>query len=242
MNFKKVLKGDSYRKKSLFHYIEINTLEVRNLEMLFKAMSWKNKPILDETYLFDFEYLEDLNDRRIKDAEVICSACINSDPKIILEIGTSKGRMTSLIAKNAEDSTVFTVNIPPEEILKGGKYTTHAIDKEEIGIIYKEKKLNNITQIFANTANWEPDFGPIDVAFIDGSHDSSFVYNDTIKVLKNCRKGSIIMWHDFNPHLRSVYPWISDVCKGINRLYKERYLKGKILHLQDSWVGLYKVE
>ena len=96
-------------------------------------------------------------------------------------------------------------------------------------------------QILANTASWEPDFGPIDVALIDGCHDADFVYEDTRKLLARCRAGSLILWHDFHPGLRRVHPWIASVCSGIERLYENGLLRGKIFHLQDSWVGLYRV-
>jgi hypothetical protein len=79
------------------------------------------------------------------------------------------------------------------------------------------------------------------VAFTDGCHDTDFVYNDTRIVLNKCKPGSIVMWHDFNPNLARVYEWIADVCSGVERLYAGGLITGKILHLQDSWVGLYKV-
>ena len=230
------------KQEASYDHVQRNTLTVKNLEHLFKAMKWTKKPLIEGDYLFDFDYLEDLNDRRIKDAEVVNSACANNNTKIALEIGTSSGRMTTLMAQNAPDATIYTINIPPEEIEQGGKFTTYAPDNNTIGKYYREKGLQNVQQILTNTAHWEPDFGPIDVAFIDGSHDAEFVYNDTRKILQKCKSGSIIMWHDFNPSLIPVYPWIADVCKGVERLFQEKLIRGKILHLEDSWVGLYKID
>ncbi|MBJ6751452.1 class I SAM-dependent methyltransferase [Geomonas anaerohicana] len=222
-------------------HLEANVLTVRNLGYLQKALGWSRAPILEDDHLHQFAYLEDLNDRRLRDAEVLASACCNGDPGIILEIGTSHGRTTALLAVNAPLATVYTVNIPPEEIAEGGKNVTFAPSKEEIGSYYRAKGLANVRQIFANTARWEPDFGPIDVAFIDGCHDAAFVYNDTRKILKRCRPGSIIVWHDFNPELARVYGWINEVCSGVEQLYRDGILTGRILHLQDSWTGLYVV-
>lgn len=221
-------------------YLESNVLEVRNLSMLMKAMGWSNSPVLEED-LHIFQYLEDLNDRRLRDAEVLAAACCNGNPKVLLEIGTSHGKTTALMAQNAPSGIVYTVNIPPDEIDEGGTNVTFAPSIEEIGKYYRDKGCQNIKQILANTANWEPDFGPIDVAFIDGCHDADFVYHDTRKILKQCRPGSIVMWHDFNPSLARVYPWIKDVCRGVERLYADGLIRGRVLHLQDSWVGLYKV-
>jgi len=227
--------------KSQFPLLAANVLEVRNLEYLKKAMGWSNNPVLEGEHLYAFQYLEDLNDRRIRDAEVIGTVCCNNDPKVLLEIGTSHGRTTALMAQNAPKGIVYTVNIPPEEIAEGGRNVTFAPSRNEIGMYYREKGLTNVRQILANTKGWEPDFGPIDVAFIDGCHDAEFVYTDTKKILKKCRPGSIIMWHDFAPELIRIYPWIGNVCEGVEMLYAEGVLGGRILHLQDSWTGLYRV-
>lgn len=229
------------RQKKRFHHLNANVLTVRNIDYLFKAMGWSNEPVLVGDHLQEFQYLEDLNDRRIRDAEVIGAACCNGDPKILLEIGTSHGKTTALMAQNATQGTIYTINIPPEEIAEGGIHVTFAPSSDEIGKYYRDEGFTNVKQIFTNTKRWEPDFGQIDVAFIDGCHDAEFVYSDTRKILKKCRPGSLILWHDFAPELAKVYSWIDEVCQGVERLYAEGIISGKILHLQDSWVGLYKI-
>lgn len=217
------------------------TLEVRNLHNLHLAMGWDQQPTLDADHLHRFDYFEDLNQRRLRDAEVIMSACCNDKPATILEIGTSHGATTALMSRNAPDAVIHTVNIPPEDIDQGGKHVTFAPDRNEIGKIYREAGCTNVRQILANTATWTPDIGTIDVAFIDGCHDAEFVYNDTRKVLANSRPGTIILWHDFAPQLAHNFSWIREVCTGVDRLCREGYLTSRILHLQDSWVGLYRV-
>jgi len=222
-------------------FLEANVLEVRNLAMLQKAMGWTRDPDLDFDHVRRFEFLEDLNDRRLRDAEVIASACANGEPKVLLEIGTGRGHTTAVMARNAPQAVVHTVNIPPEEIAAGGMFVTSAPGREEIGSFYCELGLGNVRQVFANTARWSPDFGPIDVAFIDGCHDVDYVFHDTAKVLDRCRPGSLILWHDFSLRHAAVYHWIAAVCDGVERLYRKRRLRGPILHLEDSWVGLYRV-
>lgn len=218
-----------------------NMLEVRNLGYLKQALGWTQDANLDFEHLHRFDYYEDLNERRIRDAEVIGTACANNNPKTILEIGTCSGQTTALMATNAPKAEVYTVNIPPEEISDGGKFVTCAISRDDIGIAYRERGLTNVHQIYANTAHWEPDMGPIDVAFIDGCHDADFVYSDTKKILPHCRPGSIILWHDINLDLIRQYRWIAEAARGIERLLAEKLIRGRILHLQDSWVGLYRV-
>jgi predicted O-methyltransferase YrrM len=231
----------SLRPGASLRHVRANVLTVRNYHGLKQAMGWTRDPILEEDWLFRFENLTDINDRRIRDAELLGGACANGDPKILLEIGTARGEGTAVMARNAPNATVYTVNIPPEEISTGGKVVTYAPSRDETGIYYREKGLKNIEQIFANTLRWEPGFGPIDVAFVDGCHDAEFVYGDTKKILRKCRPGSVIVWHDFAPEHIEVYPFMKDVLRGIECLYLEKLIEGRILHLQDSFMGIYKV-
>jgi hypothetical protein len=115
------------------------------------------------------------------------------------------------------------------------------LEKEKIGIEYKKRNFKNIKQIYANTAKWKPNIGIIDVAFIDGCHDKEFVYNDSRKVLEHMKPGSFILWHDFNLDLAKKYNWINDICQAVEDLIKENYVKGRIFHIKNSWVGIYKV-
>lgn len=216
-------------------------LTVRDFRCLKRAMGWTRDPVLLGDYLHAFEYLEDLNDRRLRDAEVVGGACCNADPRTLLEIGTGLGRTTALMARNAPRGTVHTVNILPGEIAEGGSNVTFAPTREEIGRCYREEGLTNVRQIFANTRRWAPDIGPVDVAFIDGCHDADDVYEDTRKILGACHSGSIVLWHDFAPDLAPVYHWITEVCRGVDRLIADGLIQGRILHLQDSWVGVHRV-
>jgi predicted O-methyltransferase YrrM len=222
-------------------HVDANVIEVRSYAQLRIALGWSRDPKLTGEHLRAYRDAADVNERRLRDAEVIGGACANAAHGNALEIGTAHGLTTALMAENAPRATIYTVNIPPEEISAGGVLTTFAPSRDEIGRFFREKKLENVVQILANTATWEPDFGPIDVALIDGCHDADFVYSDTAKVLSRCRPGSLVLWHDFHPQLRKLYPWIASVCTGIERLYRAGLLRGRIFHLQDSWVGLYRV-
>lgn len=222
-------------------HVSRHTRTVRTFGALKTAMGWERDPILEGDHLREYANHIDLNDRRIRDAESIGGACANEDASILLEIGTSHGHTTALMAQNAPQAIVHTVNILPEEIKQGGKHVSHALRREDIGKYYRDLGLTNIRQIYANTATWSPDFGPIDVAFIDGCHDASFVYNDTRKVLGKCRPGSLLLWHDFNPGLARAHDWLGDVCGGIEKLLARRVIRGKIFRLEDSWVGIYRV-
>jgi hypothetical protein len=226
-----------------FEFLERTVLEVENAGELRKLFGWSGKPILDDPKLFDFDYPEDLNMRRLHDAEVIGTVMSNADAAEALEIGTSYGRNTALMARSAPNTLVHTINIAPEDIERGegGKFTTGGLSREQIGSYYREQGCEKVHQILANSATWKPDIGPIGVAYIDGCHDAEFVYNDTLKVLSIAEPGAFILWHDFNPGLVRKYEWIHSVCTGIEALFREGKLSGRLYHLRDSWVGLYRV-
>ena len=239
MNLKSI-KNRLFGQKNI---LEKQVIVANNIEEIKKNFGWKEAPVYERTDIHAFEYIEDINERRVRDAEVISNVICNVKAKTVVEIGTSTGMMTVLMSRNSPSSQIYTINIPPEDIVngKGGKNTTIALEKAEIGREYKKLKLTNIAQIYENSATWEPDIGEINIAFIDGSHDTDFVYNDTLKILKNMPSGGFIMWHDFNPSLRKQFHWIDDVCKGVERLYSRGHIQGRILLLKDSWVGLYRV-
>jgi len=227
-----------------YPFLTKNLVELNNVNELKKVFLWKDEPIINDPIFFEFSHIEDVNERRIRDAESIGVVMRNVSPKTALEIGTAEGHGTALMAENAPNSHIYTINIPPEEIEsgEGGIFTTVAFEREKIGSYYRSKGIKNISQIFANTASWEPDIGIIDVVFIDGCHDSDFVYNDTIKVLKKMKSGSFILWHDFNIDLANKFDWIHSVCLGVEWLYQDKIIDGPIYQIKDSWLGIYCVK
>jgi predicted O-methyltransferase YrrM len=220
-----------------------NVIELNDINELRKVFGWQLEPILDDPTIYEFDYLEDVNQRRLRDAECLGTVVRNVRPSVCVDIGTSIGHSAACMAVNAPEAKVFTVNIRTEELRagKGGTLTTVTLEQDQIGSYYRDRKLNNITQILADTARWEPQIGRIDVAFVDGCHDSNFVYNDTRNILNHTKSGSFILWHDFNLGLVHNYPWIQSVCLGIERLCVTGHLKGRIFHVRDSWIGVYRV-
>jgi predicted O-methyltransferase YrrM len=227
-----------------FRNLERSVVDLNNTAELKKIFGWNLDPLLDDKSIFQVEHPEDANERRIRDAESLGVVVRNTNPAVCLDIGTSTGHSAALMAVNAPQSRVYTVNIPPEDLDagKGGKNTTVRLSRQEIGAYYRERGLTNIEQILANTATWQPEIGPIDVAFIDGCHDVDFVFNDSRKVLEHVKPGGFVLWHDFNPEMTRRHTWIREVCLAVERLYAYSLLTGNVFHVRDSWTGIYRVQ
>lgn len=225
-------------------HLQREVIELDNVSELLKVFNWSVQGTLDRPDIHDFDYVEDINERRVRDAESLATVMANVKPTTALEIGTSNGMGTALMSVNSPASKIFTVNIPPEEIIsgEGGRLTTIALERDKIGAVYRERGLANIEQIYANTAIWAPNIGRINVAFIDGCHDEDFVYNDTKKILQHMQPGDFILWHDFNLSLTRKFGWIGEVCSGVERLYEEGLIHGHLFHLRNSWVGIHQVK
>ena len=235
--------ANSFNELAMLKKVRHNTVELNSFNELKRILNWKEDPeITDKDYLLKYNYSLDANDRKLHDFESVCGVLANVNARVALEIGTSQGHMSAFMADNTPNGKVFTVNIHPDEINKGGVLTTYAPSLEQIGSYYKSKGHKNIEQIIANTATWVLNIGTIDVAFIDGSHDTDFVYNDTKKILEYCKPGSFIMWHDFNLDLAGKHEWIKSVMMGVEKLYLENLIKGEMFHIKDSWVGIYQVK
>lgn len=230
-----------FRLSDPWRYTTKHTRIVRNFESLKIALNWQHDPAVDKNEVDVFERASDINHRRYLDALVIAGACRNNPTGNFLEIGTAYGETTALMARNAPDSKIYTINIPPEEMDSGGRLTTFALSKDDIGRIYRKEGHNNVHQILANTATWKPDLPTIDMAFIDGCHDAEFVYNDTLKALQAAKPGTVIIWHDFNPELANRYSHIAEVMTGINWLIKKKHIRGPIYHLQDTFTGIHVI-
>lgn len=222
-------------------WLQRMVIELNSFQELQKVFGWTHGPLIDDPATLEYQFIEDVNERRLRDAEALATVVRNAAAEVCLEIGTGTGRSTALIALNAPTARVYTVNIPPEEFEAGGVLTTMKLEREEIGSYYRERGFTNVQQIFANTASWEVTIGMIDVAFIDGSHDTKFVIDDTLKVLPHIRRGGFIVWHDFNPALAKKYHWIGSVCQAVDQLVGRGVLRGRIFHVRDSWMGIYQV-
>lgn len=221
-----------------------STIPCNSYQELMRLWHWDKEP--DVSYLgkqpLAYSYPEDLNDRSLHDAETLMTLARNIGQTAILEIGTSTGLTTLGFSRNAPNAIIYTVDIPREEAQegKGGKLITHILDPNDVGYHYKKAKVQNVHQIFANTATWAPNLPQLDLAFIDGCHDRKFVINDTRKILPFIKPGGFIVWHDANPEFIYQHFWIQDVCAALGDLLRMGAISTPLYYIRDSWTVVYQ--
>ncbi|MBI4325698.1 MAG: DUF362 domain-containing protein, partial [Chloroflexi bacterium] len=214
---------------------------VESIEELKRLFGLQNDGVLLETDLDVVENDCELFGRKRRDAEVLCTLAANSRGNC-LDLGTSHGRSAFKLATNLNgNGRVFTVNILPEQYDRsGGQLITHLLSKEEIGTFYRAHQLQNIEQIYANTARWTvpPEINDLAIVFVDAAHDTEMVYADTKRIYDRVRNGGFILWHDFSPFFRAKHGWIDAVMRGVEKFLTENQIEDEIVHLRNSWVGI----
>ncbi len=64
-----------------FNLLERKVIEVENIHEMRKLFGWDREAVLDDSMLLEFNYPEDLNMRRLCDAEVIGTVMANTRPQ-----------------------------------------------------------------------------------------------------------------------------------------------------------------
>jgi spore maturation protein CgeB len=185
----------------------------------------------------------DLDGRKRRDAEVLCTLAANVTGPC-LDLGTSHGRSAFKLATNLGGrGTVFTVNILPEQHhAASGELVTHLLPKELLGLYFRERGISGIEQIYADTMRWTMPEALRDLAivFVDAAHDEENVLTDSRNTLDRVREGGFVVWHDFSPELRPRWGWIDAVMRGVERFMRDVDPDAEIVTLKGSWSGVWR--
>ncbi len=137
----------------------------------------------------------------------------------ILEIGTFDGRTTLNLAANvAEGGKVYTVDYPEgygEVSTETSSFYNNRIDSQVVGRQFAGSGYEDkIELILHDSATLDyTQFGVLDLVFIDGCHDKSYVRLDFENALRHTRPGGVILWHD--------YGMIEDVSTVVDELSQD---------------------
>jgi hypothetical protein len=146
-----------------------------------------------------------------------------------LEIGTCKGYSGAIIAKNTQH--LLTVDIHPNR-----QYNINVMQSSELPCIDEIGMhsfcINNISQLLTDSSNLKNiPFGLFDFIFIDGSHDTRHVEEDTEFALSHINSGGIICWHDYSNVL--------DVTNFLNNI---KHPKIDIIYHAGQWCAFTQVK
>lgn len=140
------------------------------------------------------------------DLVYLCVITQLMSPRVIFEIGTFDGISALHFALNSPpDCQVFTLDLPETGAQRPTLRTSY-LDRETITqrlsrqVVFRNSSVaGKITQLYGDSAmfDFSPYHGRVDIFFIDGAHSYQYVASDTQSALRCCRKGGIILWHDY---------------------------------------------
>ena len=215
-------------------------IKIFNTILNFKnEFEFKKDGIILEKDIHEYTNYTDDNDRKYHDAEVLTTIMANLGGDC-LEIGTSSGHGSYKLATNTKGK-VYTLNALPEQI--SGNFITYTPPKNKIGSYLIENNIKNFQQIYADSMTWIiPNYiQNLSLVFIDGCHDTNYVYSDSKKTFNKIKKGGFIIWHDFNPEYRNNpnFSWINSCMNGVEKFCTEMKIE-KVFHLKNSYMGFAK--
>lgn len=123
-------------------------------------------------------------------------------PRNIFEIGTASGQATLLMARQASEAKIDTLDLGRAEATLGVQEDEPPwSDVESIGEAYRASEhAGRITQHFGDSASFDfaPFAGRVDLVFIDGAHTYDYVRSDSENALRMLSSGGVIVWDDCN--------------------------------------------
>jgi predicted O-methyltransferase YrrM len=122
-------------------------------------------------------------------------------PARVFEIGTASGQGTLLMARQALDAQIDTLDLGTASPSLGVQHDEPPSDSEAIGDAYRNSEHSRrIIQHLGDSATF--DFAPfaasIDLVFVDGAHTYEYVRSDSLIALELLRPGGVIVWDDCN--------------------------------------------
>ena len=127
-------------------------------------------------------------------AAMLCSS-------IIFEIGTYRGRTTTLLATCSPRAIVHTLDLAPERMLDGGCF--QEVNGTLIGMRFRgdPAAASRIVQHYGDSRHFDyrPFHGRVDLVFVDASHAYEAVLSDSAAALRMVRPGGLTIWDDYHP-------------------------------------------
>jgi predicted O-methyltransferase YrrM len=206
--------------KAALHFSQ-ETLEYSDL--------WRDDPVLGTAEVTDlfpgthevqlkgpFHITSTLETRRLLELAALAHVVATLDCKYIFEFGTFIGRMTRLLAMNAPDAEVLTLDLPQDQV-------THKVGEDYVGTseASRIRQLTGDSRVF----DYSPYAGKCDFVWVDACHDYDFVLSDTTNAIEVCKPGGWIGWHDY--HHTAWWSGVNEPIRAVrDRFEPIRHLRG----------------
>ena len=126
-----------------------------------------------------------------------------NDTQNFLEIGTFEGITSLNCSLNANNSKVYTLDLPLDHSLSELQDKEYLdFDKDLINSDNRRsdiiKDISNVIQLYGDSTKYDFSKTDYSMAFIDGGHDYQTVKSDTENILKYINKPGSVFWHDYD--------------------------------------------
>ena len=149
------------------------------------------------------------NQASISVLEFVCLLLLmkKARAQCVFEFGTYKGVSISQMALNLpEGARIYTLDLPEGQVttdlpISIAKDVSIAFEHGKGSLVPADLR-PRITFLQQDSARFDPGpyEGQVDFVFVDGTHNSEYVKNDSEKGWRMLRKGGIIAWHDCAPN------------------------------------------
>ena len=137
-------------------------------------------------------------------------------------LGMYDGATTLLLARNAPDAEVLTLDLPPTEASAATEVTEQdharegAVGRRFRGLPEEQR----IKQLFGDSRafDFSPWHGAMDLVLVDAGHEYQAVRADTENALKLVAPGGVVVWDDYSP----VWP---DVVRAVDQARLETFAR-----------------
>lgn len=130
----------------------------------------------------------------------LSALCQARHPKVVFEIGTYDGASTLLLARNAPEARVVTLDLPPDEsdeatvaeevrnASQGAGSRFHGTPEEA-----RIEQLLGDSRVF----DFSPWYGTVDLVLVDAGHEYDCASADSRNALKLLAPGGMVVWDDY---------------------------------------------
>ena len=173
---------------------------------------------------------------RLDELAIINGIIKKENPGRIFEIGTFDGRTTLNMAYSSrDDCEIFTLDLPGDDVDRTkyeiGHYDKTLIDMQISGERITKSDLackNKIRQLTGDSATFDftPYYNTVQLVFIDGAHNYTYVLEDSETALRLIGNGEgVILWHDY----KDDFP-VAKAIVALMRVYPDL----KIFNIQET--------